>query len=43
MSVIPVAALQLLADVRNTRSRFAALTVKSAAASAPASFDQDLD
>ena len=32
-----------LADVRNTRSRFAALTVKSAAASAPDSFDQDLD
>ena len=32
-----------LSDVRNTRSRFAALTVKSAAASAPASFDQDLD
>ena len=32
-----------LADVRNTRSRFTALTVKSAAAAAPASFDQDLD
>lgn len=32
-----------LADVRNTRSRFATLAVKSAAASAPSSFDQDLD
>lgn len=32
-----------LDDVRNTRSRFTAVAVKSAAASAPSSFDQDLD
>ena len=32
-----------LADVRETRARFNALTVKDAAAAAPSSFDQDLD
>ena len=32
-----------LAEVRDTRSRFTALTVKESAATAPSSFDQDLD
>ncbi len=32
-----------LAEVRNTRTRFTALTVKENVATAPASFDQDLD
>lgn len=32
-----------LADVQTTRSRFNALTLGTAAASAPSSFDQDLD
>ncbi len=32
-----------LAEVRQTRSRFTALTVKETAATAPSSFDQDLD
>ena len=32
-----------LAEVRDTRGRFAALTVKDGAATAPSSFDQDLD
>ena len=32
-----------LSEVRETRGRFAALTVKESAAAAPSSFDQDLD
>ena len=32
-----------LGEVRSTRSRFTALTVKESAATAPSSFDQDLD
>lgn len=32
-----------LAEVRDTRGRFTALTVKESAAAAPSSFDQDLD
>ena len=32
-----------LAEVRDTRSRFTALTVKESAATEPSSFDQDLD
>lgn len=32
-----------LGEVRETRGRFAALTVKESAAAAPSSFDQDLD
>jgi hypothetical protein len=32
-----------LADVQTTRSRFSALTVTQAAATAPSSFDQDID
>lgn len=32
-----------LAEVRDTRSRFTALTVKETATTAPSSFDQDLD